>query len=375
MIFSIFIYLFSIFLTLISLYLMDNSRKITKAIKKYNIINFFKVFVCFIPLIILFSFREGVGTDYYTYQYLFENLAVKPKSFKLIFTHYIESGWVILSYLSLFFSKSFLFFKVLVSSLFFAYVTLIIKDKELKYKILFTFLMFAIMFFPFMNITRQILACIILIYSLIKLFENKFILFFLNVILASLFHKSALFFFIVLVIYYIYNKKNIIIIKRKKITLFQLLEALILISPLYLLPVLKLISDLLLKYNISSYYIYDSFNLNIKFILYTLPIIIMSKYFLMFVKKQNLNDLKTLYFLTLINYLFQVLGCLFLLFERLSVYFFDLYVLLFPIIYSSLNNKKRKLFLCILYGYFVIYFIFMFVILNGQGCFPYEFIK
>lgn len=374
--FSFIIYAISILITIGLIYIFDKNKYLISIKKRNKFNNFILTLICFIPLILIFTLRENVGTDYYTYENLFYSTTKYEKSLYLIFNHYIESGWVILMYISSFISSSFVFFKLLISILFFGYLTKLIENEKLNYKLLTTFLVFIVMFFPFMNITRQMLASIILIYSLKKHFEKKYIISFINLFIAFLIHKSALCFGIVFLLYYLYKKNIVLKIRGKNIKLFKLIEWALILSPIYVIPFISILFVILKKFNIESYFIYNNLNININYVLYTLPIILIYKYCINFYLKDKINKESEHYFiyiLFLISILFQSLGSLIMAFERLSIYFFTLIIYLLPNVLKNIKILKEKDIYYLSYIYFSIYFIIMYVILNGQDCFPYKF--
>ena len=374
---SIIIYSISILCTLLLLYLINKNEFLLSLKKRSNLNNFLLTFFAFMPLIAIFTLRENVGTDYYTYETLFYSIVGGEKSLYLIFNHYIEPGWVLLTYISSFISTNFLFFKFLISSIFFGYLTKLILHEKLNYQLLLTFLVFTVMFFPLMNITRQILASIILIYSLKKYTEKKYIIAFSNVFIAFLIHKSALCFGIVFLLHYLYQKNITFNIKGKKITLFKIIEWLLILSPVYIIPVISILFVIVKMLNIESYFIYENLNININYLLYTIPIIIIYKYCINYYLKNKQitkNNHYIIYIAFLISILFQSLGSLIMAFERLSIYFFALCTYFLPTLLKDIGKIKDNDIYVLNYIYFVIYFIVMYALLNGQGCFPYKFI-
>ena len=93
---SILIYFFSIFVS-ICLYIY-----IEKTINKKGITGlkkFILLLLSMIPLIILFTIRKNVGTDYKSYLGYFNVLKATPFNYKLLINYFLEPGWVIISYI------------------------------------------------------------------------------------------------------------------------------------------------------------------------------------------------------------------------------------------------------------------------------------
>lgn len=148
-----------------------------------------KTIISSIPAIIITGIRYGIGTDYFSYQ----NIFYSDADFKDPIFSMFNQGIKFLGgdfYTSIF----------IISVIFFMLVFLrIFEDSE--YPWLSVFLLFGMLyFFVFMNVIRQFLAISILVYSIKYLEENRDILFFIFLGIATgIHHASALF----IIVYFI----------------------------------------------------------------------------------------------------------------------------------------------------------------------------
>lgn len=139
--------------------------------------------------IFLTGFRYGVGQDYfYTYVPYFTKVYYGGGQGDLEFGYYLLN-WVVAQFTSdptpVFFVCSVIFFFCTYSAIF----------RESSNPIMSVFLIFGMSFlFVFMNVMRQMVAVSILLYSIRFIERGKPVLFAASLVLASLFHSSALLF-------------------------------------------------------------------------------------------------------------------------------------------------------------------------------------
>lgn len=162
-------------------------------------IDFLK-FIPMLPLALISGFRYGVGQDYfYTYVPIFNQAA----------TGQLENTWGEIGYIYL--NKIVAMFTndyagiFLVTSIIFIYLVFDTIYKESD-NWTFSALLLVLMgyYFCFMNGIRQMLAVSILLFSIKYIRERNLIKFLLIIMLASLFHSSALLF---IPVYFIYKLK------------------------------------------------------------------------------------------------------------------------------------------------------------------------
>lgn len=161
-------------------------------------------------LVIITGIRKGFGNDYFTYEYIYNNVLINNSSFECGFNFLMKS-----------FAKFGLPFNALLLFISFINYNLIFKVSE-KYikKNKWIFMILWVTYFDFffysLSAIRQSLAISIFMYSLKYLKTNK-LKYILSIVLASLFHKTAL--LLLLLLFY----EKILKMRRKKIILYYLI--------------------------------------------------------------------------------------------------------------------------------------------------------
>ncbi|MER8210939.1 EpsG family protein [Acinetobacter baumannii] len=301
-----------------------------------------KIFFIFLMLFLcgFIGLRYEIGGDWYNYQAIYELFFGEKFTAALGIA---EPGYSLLNILGVYFEfKDTLLVNLLSSFIIisFLYLTFI----KLKY-----YWQCLLVYYPChiltlsLGYTRQSIAVAIITYSFIKLFENKKISFIFYVILASMFHRTAILLLIFYPLQLLMNRRNISI-------LYQFFS-------LFLITALLYISSL---YDSNIYTSNDSeISSSGVFMRIALHIIPLLCYF-SFRKKifLNNNERQLLdYFVMLVIY------CLFLAFaystlvDRFNFYliFFDLFVIVST--YKYLNPKSRVLFISVLVMFYTIFIL------------------
>lgn len=328
---------------------------------KYNKNRLLLVLSFIIPMIIG-GFRYKVGTDYVGYEMLYDTF----KNYKLsqisLFLD-LEVSFIIISIFSKYFGgKVMMFFIYNFLILFFTYKSLENIDKKCRPLALFglLFLYFTISF----NGIRQMLA-VMIIYNAYKYIKNKNLkLWILNVILAALFHKTAL---LLAPLYFFCKIKSI---------LFKILiVCIILILVLNYSVIFKFLSnfetfDKYSKYETySSNYAFNNYNFYLS-LMVLLYILIYSK-ILIKADEDNLNVIYIFIIGVLINYIGFISPDL----KRFSLYFkiFEINLLSqIPFICIKPINKKLTYIITVTYP--IMCFIIYYYILQQSNIIPYRFI-
>ncbi|EJB8465436.1 EpsG family protein [Acinetobacter baumannii] len=301
-----------------------------------------KLFFIFTIVFLIFfiGLRFQIGGDWYSYQLIYE-MFIGEKFKDAI--HIAEPGYSLLNILGLHFGFADTLFVNLMSAVIigcFLYLSFVQLNK---------YWLCLLIYYPChiltlsLGYTRQSIAVAIITYSFVKLFENKKISFIFYVILASMFHRTAILLLIFYPLQLLMNRRNISILYQF-FSLF-LTTALLYISSLY---------D-------SNIYTSDDSEISSSgvFMRIALHIIPLLCYF-SFRKKifLNNNERQLLdYFVMLIIY------CLFLAFiystlvDRFNFYliFFDLFVIVST--YKYLNSKSRLLFMSVLVIFYTIFIL------------------
>lgn len=179
--------------------------------KKFN--NNLFLILTFILLFVLVAFRKTtMGNDTLEYIDLFKKCSIYKLDF-LKTNSYFESGYVIFNVLLSFISTKPRFFMIIMSLIFNYSVYKFIKENSENY--LFSVIMYInlLFFYQSMSMMRQFFALSILLLSFNLVKQKKLIKYAISVIVASLFHSTAILGILIYPMYHIkYKKKNISLI-------------------------------------------------------------------------------------------------------------------------------------------------------------------
>lgn len=251
MIFSVIIYALTF---VISLFFINLYKKVEiKEYKKEKIIKILCLIGAMLPPILLAAFRYGVGVDFHTYVTNY-NYFSNEFSLDKVFNSYQEPFSVILYFLAkVIFNNSAGFF--LLSSLIITLFT-VLGIKSYKNKISMTIALFIYYMFYYQisyNAVRQCIALAIVFFAYKYVIERKPIKYFIYVIVAGLFHKTA---FICLIFYFLGVKKE----TKKSRVIDIILFVAVLLSPIIVHFAMKLV-----PYIIDTLGIYTSYvNKNVR---------------------------------------------------------------------------------------------------------------
>ena len=321
---------------------------------------------CFIfyPVILFYGFREYVGNDYQTYlsyyKYFRSNISIKT-----ITQTYMEPGYVILNVIAdVLFEDNYGIFLVTGIVLFgFLYMVLYKMKKQISMPMA-IFIYFMTCYSFACNGVRQSLAAILVLYAYTYMKERRLWKFLCCIIMASLFHTSA----ILCSVFYL-----LVIIRpqAQKLVKIMLVGGGI-ISILLKNQIVAVIANFSLY---SSYSTWTGSGLihGTSFILYVVPTIVLVEIYKGELIKNN-PRYETYVTLLYVQIPFQCLGVFNAVMERMAVYCSVVEVILIPMIYKAITNRKNKTSaMIVITVWFVVYFVIMNIVLSGNGIFPYHF--
>ncbi len=180
--------------------------------KKENNDKLFLIIV-FSMFFILVGYREMTrGNDTISYLRLFEQCATNKWNVS-IFNNYYEFGYLIFNILVSYISNNSRFFLIVLSFLFNYSIYSFIKKNSNNYLVSVLMYVGLMYFYSSMNIIRQFLAIIIILYSFNFVKEKKLFPFLFFVLLATTIHSSAIISLLIYPIYHCkYNKKRVFIV-------------------------------------------------------------------------------------------------------------------------------------------------------------------
>lgn len=329
---------------------------------------------CFLfPIIAMYGLRYGIGTDYNNYKQLYDVL--HETSFSTYWMKHSEgSGVYYVELLYYFLNVIMPNYVILQWSLAIIIYTLLCLALRQYYGHLSyayaIFIYLATQFIYSMNATRFSIALCFLLLSYIALAKGRDKRFFVCVILASLFHTSALF---CLPIYFLKEYKHKYANSKRNITLLFL----IILFPLlvqYVFNFASIFPVFARYFSTCIYAINTQIESGFKWLIHIVPIIMP---LILFCRKEIFYSADTsIYFrISLMEIPFRMLGIYNTYFTRYARCSQIVLVILIPLIIARVTDKKKR---TLLASYYVLWYVFYFAyyaIVNDQGAsLPYMWI-
>lgn len=333
-------------------------------IKKDNLLRFILRIIVLLPVLLLYTLRGvSVGTDTATYgeyyQYI-KNFAVEH-----IFNYFIEPGYVLLSMFSdrvfgneigMHFLSGCLIFGMLTAGIMYY------RGKLNEEQSVFIFFMsyFAIA----CNGIRQMIASCIIFYGVRYILEKKFWKYMLVVLVATLFHKTA----VICVLFYALSLPMCV---RNS----GLVRKFILTIGILVLPFVNIVVKIVSSVNFYGEYIQRVTIATwgeLKFLVYLIPEFIL----IFLLSRKNIKITPDIEILTNIFWMqipFQFMQVYLEDISRIAWYCSFVKVLLVPRLLYGLDKRQRRTWNMVVCCWYLIYYLIMFVILNGHGTYPYVF--
>lgn len=346
----------------IVLYVLQKKGKISKRLNIYY-------WVLVTLLFLVSAFRYNVGQDYEHWTDVYNWIMNDEKG-----GNYVEIGYRYLNMIIQLVPYSNAYVLFFITSAFiilgFGYIIYKNVDKEYWFLAIFMFICSGI-FFASLNLVRQYIAVVITTFGIILLKKNKYFGFIISIIIAALFHTSALIMIAFLPFYLIfrnqkYNKALIVIYALSLIFMVVDLRQIIEYFK-FLIPerwVWYLQSDFLTERNFSAITKQLVPNLLLIFVL------IKRKKVIEMNKENDIYILLLFIDVIITNCFYGVLVLL-----RLS-YFFDVaLIFIVPIIFEllqSYNKKIENLGKLSIFGYYILLTVVTIFIMNGHGVMPYQ---
>lgn len=342
--------------------------------KNFNTVTYCMIGCLFIfPVISMYGLRYGIGTDYFGYRQIYNTVhGVSASNYWSLHNRgadyfYIEPGYFILnkvfpSYRSLLWGIGLLLF-----SLF------LIAVKDYSKRINFAFALFIYLSTQYiysMNGMRFAIAIVLLLIGYTFLIRNKTKQFAAMVLLAALFHKTAL---CCLAMMFLKRYRYKGVDRIRNIILFAIIGSFPVLSK-FLLEMLGNISLFDRYFATLLYSASETMGIGWMWLLHIIPVLLP----LMILCGKEIfydEDTDILFRICIMEVPLRMLGLFNTLYTRLSRYSQIALVIFIPLVLSKVQNKQKK---AILYLYYIIWFIFYFAyyaIVNDQGdSLPYTWI-
>ena len=321
--------------------------------------------VCFLPIIAMFSLRYGIGTDYYSYEQIYNALHKAgiseywTKHNNDVKFFYVEPVYYLLN-------RVFPSFRSLqwgLGILIFALLCVVIKEYAERISYPFAVGIFLCTQFIYaMNGTRFSIAVCILLIAYKALSKGKPIRFVILVLCAALFHKSALFCLAMILLMQFKNKK---LNRVRDIAMIVTLVSFPLISSL-LFKFAGNIPFFERYFSISQYAASTSMAGSFKWVLHIVPVLLP---LILFCRKELFsdNETKTMFRICLMEIPFRMLGLYNTMYTRYSRCSQIIQVIFIPLILSKIEDKNKRTWLYIYYSAWFIFYFAYYALVNDHG--------
>ena len=348
-------------------------------IKNRNVYAFFLL----LPLWFLAAFRsENVGADTWAYKLIYESTSQYDNLHELLKSGFrYERGFTILMFVCCKLGLSYFQFQVLTETIiwFVTYRIIIRKSPNIGLACLISLV---IIYPDSVNILRQCLAMSIICMAFRFIKNRKLVIFALFVIVAAMFHRSAILGLFLYPLFLI----NIAQRNNKRFDFFIIASAFV-VLPIVAVFAMRFTTYLDIYFNYAEYSMgmqegFSGVHL-VNIVFYILILIVINRYSK---DEQNyytigLEDDGTIFsprvahisFLTITA--LTILGLRVYLLGRITLYLKIFLPLLLPVLFSNIKSKdvRRLVYVFVLF-YFVLYFIFILIPIQQSYCItPYEF--
>lgn len=323
---------------------------------------FIKLLLIILPPVVLATFRYNVGYDYNSYILAYSNSF--NTTYESILAEYKLGdpiAYYLITKMTTMFNSERVFLMILAMLAIIPGIIYIIRDWDNWHTQ--PMIIFIYLFNPFifsLSACKQGIALSILMLSLKYVYERKPIKFTMCVVIASLFHSTAIVFF--LVYFFLNNRGNLSTVKK----------ILIIIGCLFVIMNLQLVLGNILNGRYEDYAISTVEGENRTFWLYSL----ITGFFLLFRKRLTAMDKRNelLIMMMIVGTLCQYLGFSNAFAKRIGEYFLMAQVFLIPQSVYLFTENSRKLVNFLIIAYIVaIFLIANPIAVSGMGFVPYQF--
>lgn len=316
------------FLLIILVFIVYLITHFNNNIKKETKDNLFLSVIMIILFVLVATRSLTTGNDTQMYLNVFKNCSAL-KWDAVIFGGYFEGGYLIFNVLISYISSSPRFFMFVMSFVFNLVIYKFIKDNSNNYFLSVLMYICMLFFYTSMTMMRQFLAMMVILSSLKYVKEKKLPLFILSVILASLFHTSALTCFIIYPIYHIkYTHKKAFIICVVSVFCLLLLQ-----------PIVTFLMNLVGRTN----YYESQFGSNKLANTLSFTINIVLFLFALMSKNKNIKNYDFYLYILLISAAVNFISTDMNIISRAADYFDIFAIICIPNIVYSLKNKNTKM--------------------------------
>lgn len=362
MLYTCFIYFCGLVICLILMKLYSHTIKWGKIyIHKSSNNDLLSLIMIGMPVFFILGNRYGIGSDYFNYERIYDNYILYKKSdmelgFKMLMR---LSHSIFESFQGLVFITSFITVILMVNW--------ILKEKTVQ-KAMMIYIMFCMFFASWGNIIRQSIAMAIVVYSFRYIEERKVLKYVVIILVASLFHTSAL---ILLPCYFFGRKRSDIITEKNVYSKTFFVKSLVIVIGLIITAALYLKLAVVMNLKFSGYLTSNEGGTTSYFIRFAILLYIPEFVFLKNTIK-NSQRYELYYLLVFSEMIFYLFGLKVTYGFRIAQYFSAAHIILIPGIINSINNNKEKK---LVEFYFIVILLIQFIVLyiwfGYNGMMPY----
>ena len=323
--------------------------------------------VCLMPLFILTAFRDfSVGNDTIPYYNTYLTIYMLDDLKQAFLYSRMEPGYVFINYIFASLNIQYIYLQVCISA--FIYYSLFRFLCKYSFNVGLSCMIFLGMrlFCGPMNVVRMWIALAILLYALDYFLSNKIYLANFFVILAAIFHYSAMIFLIMNLICKVGMKK-----KYFAILVFSSVLVAIIGRPFF--EMLTNYIGLYQGYLNSNYFNYDD-NIAV-YITLLIDICLVSLFYFLTRRKQldGFKNVSVFVYLVIISMCLDIIGLTNTIMSRISGYFYISWMVLLPLAVNYIRKADKKLFIysCLAISFFLQFLVVMIYRPQWNGVVPY----
>lgn len=322
------------------------------------------------PVVLLYGLRINIGTDYRAYEIIYILIKTTPYDQYLkyhfigIDDYYCEIGFALLnkimpSYRALLFAEGILGIAVVLAVVFDFY-----QEVNAGFAL---YIFLCTQFIYFMNGVRFLIAACFILLAVKHLIVGQSRKFFLYVLIATLFHKTALF---CIIFYFIkeFHRQNVNKFRNALLIIGILLFPFILPYIIRMVAVIPAFS----RYFSKSKYVAEFGNVGFRWVVHIVPVmmpLLLLGHDILFHDEKA----KSLFRVYLLEIPFRMLGLLNTWYTRLSRYPQMIEVILIPYTISMMDNKRNRKILILYYIIWYAFYFCYYAVVNDMGdCLPYQ---
>ncbi|MDY6190315.1 MAG: EpsG family protein [Treponema sp.] len=326
-------------------------------------------FFALLPLLLLTGFRYGIGADYFNYKIIYERLHSTPFKVYLVnhfggtSEYYTEIGWYIINRFSYNYNAVLFIAEMIIFTFLYKGISFFKYSINVPFAIIiycFTQLLYS------WNGIRFAIAVVIIFSGFKYIICKKLFKYIFTVIIAMLFHKTA----VICVPLYLLTE-----FKSKKLNSLRniILYLFVILFPLFIKGIITMSGKIFLfqRYLSAAIYAIGDFHFTPMFIFHVIPVIIP---LLIYGRQLFKNDViaKILLRIYLLEIPFREAGMISKYLTRLSRFPQVVGIILVPYVLESLPRKWTRIYLYIYFFVWYLFTFFYYAIINDEGCsYPY----